>query len=98
MTMMNVNENGPDHLINTKLPWDSYNNHFKIIKLLKDETTYQTFEVKCLHCASTKTRTADSRSKSNLRNHLKVRSNSLLMGIDLIMNANEHVKNFTFQV
>lgn len=46
-----------------KLPWDDYNNHFKIIKILRDEIIYQTFEVKCVHCPSTKTRTADTRSK-----------------------------------
>lgn len=56
----------------TKLPWDHYNDHYKIVKLLKDEMIYQTYEVKCVHCPPTKTRTADSRSKSNLRNHLKV--------------------------
>ena len=55
-----------------ELPWDHYNDHFKIVKLLKDEMIYQTYEVKCVHCPPTKTRTADSRSKSNLRNHLKV--------------------------
>jgi len=55
-----------------KLPWDIYNEHFKIVRLIKDEMIFQTFEVKCVHCPSTKTRTADTRSKSNLRNHLKV--------------------------
>lgn len=56
----------------SKLPWDIYNEHFKTVRLIKDEIIFQTFEVKCVHCRSTKTRTADTRSKSNLRNHLKV--------------------------
>lgn len=58
--------------IKTKLPWIEYNDHFKILKLLKDQLTYQTYEVKCNHCVTTKSRTADTRSKTNLRNHLKV--------------------------
>jgi len=56
----------------TALPWIEYNDHFTIIKLLKDQLTYQTYEVKCKHCVTTKSRTADTRSKTNLRNHLKV--------------------------
>lgn len=56
----------------SRLPWDGYNDHFKVLKILKDEIIYQTFEVKCTHCPSTKTRTADTWSKTNLHNHLKV--------------------------
>lgn len=48
----------------SKLPWDICNEHFKTVKLIKDEIIFQTFEVKCIYCPSTKTRTTDTRSKS----------------------------------
>ncbi|CAI6370890.1 unnamed protein product [Macrosiphum euphorbiae] len=66
---MALSEN--ESTIKSTLPWIEYNDHFKIIKLLKDQLTYQTYEVKCKHCVTTKSRTADTRSKTNLRNHLK---------------------------
>lgn len=62
----------PCSSVSVGLPWPVYNAHFKIIKTLHDCDSYTTFEVSCNNCTTNKTRTADSRSMSNLRKHLKV--------------------------
>lgn len=68
----NCDLDGPCPQVNIKLPWPVYNLHFKVQKILHDCDLYTTFEVTCNHCATKNTRTADSRSMSNLRKHLKV--------------------------
>lgn len=55
-----------------KLPWDAYNKHFRIIKLIDEQMSYSKYYVKCLHCIGPKTLCADTRSTSNLRKHLAV--------------------------
>lgn len=55
-----------------KLPWDIYNKHFLVLKLIEDQLSYSKYNVKCLHCVGFKTLCADTRSTSNLRKHLAV--------------------------
>jgi len=55
-----------------RLPWNGYNEHFKIIKIIDDHLTFLKYEVKCLHCIRSKSLTADTRSPSNLKKHLTV--------------------------
>lgn len=55
-----------------KLPWDAYNKHFRIVKLIDEQMSYSKYYVKCLHCIGPKTLCADTRSTSNLRKHLAV--------------------------
>jgi len=55
-----------------KLPWDAYNKHFQIIKLIDEQISYSKCYVKCLHCIGPKILCADTRSTSNLREHLAV--------------------------
>ncbi|KAF0748975.1 Uncharacterized protein FWK35_00014527 [Aphis craccivora] len=50
-----------------RLPWNSYNEHFKIIEIIDDHLTFLKYEVKCLHCIRSKSLTADTRSPSNLK-------------------------------
>lgn len=54
------------------LPWNIYNIHYKVVKIINSCELYTTYEVSCKHCIGSKTRTADSRAPSNLRKHLKV--------------------------
>jgi len=70
----NCNLDDPRPQMNISLPWPVYNSHFKVNKILKDNDydLHKTFEVSCNHCVTRKTLTADSRSMSNLRKHLKV--------------------------
>lgn len=58
--------------IKEKLPWKVYNLHFKVHDIVSDCESYITYRVSCNHCYTNKFRTADSRSVSNLRKHLKV--------------------------
>jgi len=55
-----------------KLPWDTYNRHFRIIKLIDEQMSYSKYHVKCMHCVGPKILCADTRSTSNLRKHLAV--------------------------
>lgn len=64
--------NGSNDPIYSKLPRNMCNNYFETVNLLKNEIMCQTYEVNCLHCVSKNAHTADMRSKSNFRNHLKV--------------------------
>lgn len=50
-----------------RLPWNVYNEHFKIIKIIDDHLNHIKYEVKCLHCIRSKSLTADTRSPSNLK-------------------------------
>lgn len=70
----NCNLDDPCPQVNISLPWPVYNSHFKVNKILNnnDYDLHKTFEVSCNHCVTRKTITADSRSMSNLRKHLKV--------------------------
>ncbi|KAL4088662.1 hypothetical protein QTP88_023749 [Uroleucon formosanum] len=60
-----------------KLPWDTYNRYFRIIKLIDEQMSYFKYHVKCMHCVGPKT-CADTRSTSNLRKHLASQHKSVL--------------------
>ncbi len=68
--LMRLNES-----IQLRLPWSTYNKHFKVLKIIDDKFSYIKYYVKCLHCVGPKTLTADTRSTSNLRKHLAVNIN-----------------------
>jgi hypothetical protein len=55
-----------------KLPWDAYNKHFYIVKLIDEQMSYSKFYVKCVHYIGPKTLCADTRSTSNFRKYLAV--------------------------
>lgn len=56
------------------VPFSMFNEHFKIIFVVKDKIYYKKMrvEVKCVSCPGTKELTIDTRSNSNIRKHLSV--------------------------
>lgn len=67
------------------LPWNVYNEHFKIIKIIDDHLNHLKYEVKCLHCIRSKSLTADTRSPSNLKKHLTVSTIFLYLNLTYIL-------------
>ncbi|XP_029348038.1 uncharacterized protein LOC115034755 [Acyrthosiphon pisum] len=64
-----------------QLPWNTYNKHFKVLKIIEDKFSYMKYYVKCLHCVGPKTLSADTRSTSNLRKHLASQHKSIFDNI-----------------
>ncbi|CAI6375146.1 unnamed protein product [Macrosiphum euphorbiae] len=83
----NCNLDDPRPHVNISLPWPVYNSHFKVNKILNDNDydLHKTFEVSCNHCVTRKTLTADSRSMSNLRKHLKLKHSHVKTVKELLM-------------
>ncbi|XP_060855581.1 uncharacterized protein LOC132933288 [Metopolophium dirhodum] len=84
-TEENCELDNPCPQVNISLPWPVYNSHFKVKKILIDCDLYTTFEVSCNHCVTSKTQTADSRSMSNLRKHLKLKHSHVKTVKELLM-------------
>jgi len=63
---------GDTNVVSLKLPWDEYNKHFEVVRLIEDRMSFAKYYVKCSHCVGPKTLCADTRSTSNLRKRLAV--------------------------